>query len=465
MDLCSNRQPNPLSRRDMLRSVACGFGYMAFAGMANAGQPRILLPQDDPFAPKSTHHPATAKRVIFLCMAGGPSHVDTFDYKPELARMQDKTYRRNAKLLPSPWNFRQRGESGLWVSDLFPEVGDMADDMVLLRSMKAAIPAHAQATTHMHTGSFQFVRPSLGAWSFYGLGTMNENLPGFVTINPRNGGAVNYGASFLPATYQGTPMNLGNGRRAQPSEDPIEHINNDRIGKKGQEAQLDLLRKLERERARRERRDPEVESVLKQYELAFRMQAEVPELVDMTKESKKTLEMYGIGEDATDGFGRQCLLARKLAEEGVRFIEVTHGGWDTHRNLRTDLERQCGAIDKPIAALLSDLKTRGMLDDTLVLWGGEFGRTPYAQNGDGRDHNAGGFSMWMAGGGVKGGMSYGSTDETGNKAVENVMDIHDWHATILHLMGMNHERLTFNHAGRDFRLTDIHGNIHKDIIA
>ena len=238
MNLCSNRQPNPVTRRQMLQSLACGFGYLAFSGMANASNSKILLPDDDPFAPKSTHHPASAKRVIFLCMAGGPSHVDTFDYKPELATMDGKTYRRNAKLLPSPWKFRQRGESGLWISDLFPEVGGHADDLALLHGMKAAIPAHAQATMHMHTGSFQFVRPSMGAWSFYGLGTMNENLPGFVTINPRNGRAGNYGASFLPATYQGTPVNLGNGRQRQPAEDPIEHLSNDRLGRNAQEAQL-----------------------------------------------------------------------------------------------------------------------------------------------------------------------------------------------------------------------------------
>ena len=275
---------------------------------------------------------------------------------------------------------------------------------------------------------------------------------------------MNYGSSFLPATYQGTPVNIGGNRRGGQVEDPIQHIDNKRTGERVQLEQLDLLRRLERERTRKGRNDSSLESVLEQYELAFRMQTEVPDLVDLAKEDRKTLEMYGIGDDQTNSFGRQCLLARKLAEEGVRFIEVTHGGWDTHRNLRSDLERQCGGIDKPIAALLTDLKQRNMLQDTLVLWGGEFGRTPYAQNGDGRDHNAGGFTMWMAGGGVKGGLSYGSTDETGNRAVENVMDIHDWHATILHLMGMDHERLTYNHAGRDFRLTDVHGKVHQNVM-
>ena len=235
----------------MLQSAACGFGFLAFAGLAQGANSKVLLPSDDPFAPKSPHFTPKAKRVIFLCMAGGPSHVDTFDYKPELATMDGKNYRRNAKLMASPWKFKQRGKSGLWISDLFPNVGGLADELTLLRSMKAAIPAHAQATKHLHTGSFQFVRPSLGAWSFYGLGTMNENLPGFVTINPRNGGAENYGSSFLPATYQGTPVNLGSSRQGGQSEDPIQHITNDRTGSRAQQEQLDLLRTLERERGRR----------------------------------------------------------------------------------------------------------------------------------------------------------------------------------------------------------------------
>lgn len=464
MDLCSNQQSAPLSRRAALQA-ACGFGFLAFSGLANAAPSRLLLPDDDPFGPKRTHFTPKAKRIIFLCMAGAPSHVDTFDYKPELITKNGTSFGRNAKLMASPWQFRQRGDSGLWISDLFPNLGGLADDLTLLRSMKAAIPAHAAATMHMHTGSFQFVRPSLGAWSFYGLGTMNENLPGFVTINPRNGRPSGYGSSFLPASYQGTPVNIGSGRRAAATEDSIAHIANDRLGDNSQQNQLGFLRRLELERTRREKKDANIESVLEQYELAFRMQAEVPELIDLTKESSKTLEMYGIGDDATDSFGRQCLLARKFAEEGVRFIEINHGGWDTHRNLREELAKQCGAIDRPIAALLTDLKQRKMLDDTLVIWGGEFGRTPYAQNGDGRDHNAGGFTMWMAGGGVKGGFSYGSTDETGHKAVENTMDMHDWHATILHAMGLNHEKLTYNYAGRDFRLTDVHGSVHNSIFA
>ena len=469
-DLCNNRLPVALSRREMLRLAACGFGSVAFASMASraSGLPSLLVGDDDsksPLAPKKPHFAPKAKRIIFLCMAGAPSHVDTFDYKPELAAMDGKSFKGNSKLLASPWKFRQSGKSGLWISELFPNLAKQADDLCLLRGMKAEIPAHAQASIQLHTGSFQFVRPSMGAWALYGLGTENENLPGFVAINPRgdNGGAQLYGSAFLPASYQATPVRLGNGR-ANQSTDPIPHIDNDRYGTKSQREQIDLIQRLNKERLKREKQDRELEGVIESYELAFRMQAEVPDLVDLSDEKKSTLDMYGVGKEPTDAFARQCLLARRLAEKGVRFIEVSHGGWDTHRNLREELAKQCGEIDQPIAALLADLKQRGMLDDTLVLWGGEFGRTPYAQNGDGRDHNAKGFTMWMAGGGVQGGLSYGGTNEVGDTAVDGVMDIHDWHATVLHLTGLDHERLTYRHAGRDFRLTDVKGKANTSIL-
>jgi hypothetical protein len=418
-----------------------------------------------PLAPQKPHFTPRAKRIIFLCMAGAPSHVDTFDYKPELASMDGKTFRGNSKLLASPWKFKQSGKSGLWISDLFPNLQKQADNLCLLRGMKAEIPAHAQASIQLHTGSFQFVRPSMGAWSLYGLGTENESLPGFIAINPRsdNGGAQLYGSGFLPASYQATPVRLGGGRN-NASGDAIPHIDNERFGTKSQREQLDLVQRLNRERLKREKTDRELEGVIESYELAFRMQAEVPDLVDFADEDKKTLEMYGVGKEPTDDFARQCLLARRFAEKGVRFIEVSHGGWDTHRNMREELTKQCGEIDQPIAALLADLKQRGMLDDTLVLWGGEFGRTPYAQNGDGRDHNAKGFTMWMAGGGVQGGLSHGGTNEVGDTAVDGVMDIHDWHATVLHLTGLDHERLTYRHAGRDFRLTDVKGKANTAIL-
>ena len=467
-DLCCNRLPTACSRRDMLRYAACGFGSVAFAAMAARASGFPLIPDDDstsPLAPKKPHFAPRAKRIIFLCMAGAPSHIDTFDYKPELALNDGATFRGNSKLLASPWKFRQSGKSGLWISDLFPNLQKQADELCLLRGMKAEIPAHAQASIQLHTGSFQFVRPSMGAWALYGLGTENENLPGFIAINPRgdNGGAQLYGSGFLPASYQATPVRLANGRN-RGATDAIPHIDNDRMGVKAQREQLDLVQRLNRERLKREKQDAQLEGVIESYELAFRMQAEVPDLVSFDDEDKRTLEMYGVGKQPTDDFARQCLLARRFAEKGVRFIEVSHGGWDTHRNLREEMEKQCGEIDQPIAALLADLRQRGMLDDTLVLWGGEFGRTPYAQNGDGRDHNAKGFTMWMAGGGVKGGMSYGATDETGAEAVEGVMDIHDWHATVLHLGGLDHERLTYRHAGRNFRLTDVKGKVNSAIL-
>jgi len=469
-DLCCNRLPTAISRRDMLRLAACGFGSVAFSAMASRASALSIFDDEAntttrPLAPQKPHFTPRAKRIIFLCMAGAPSHVDTFDYKPELASMDGKTFRGNSKLLASPWKFKQSGKSGLWISDLFPNLQKQADNLCLLRGMKAEIPAHAQASIQLHTGSFQFVRPSMGAWSLYGLGTENENLPGFIAINPRsdNGGAQLYGSGFLPASYQATPVRLGGGRN-NASGDAIPHIDNERFGTKSQREQLDLVQRLNRERLKREKTDRELEGVIESYELAFRMQAEVPDLVDFADEDKKTLEMYGVGKEPTDDFARQCLLARRFAEKGVRFIEVSHGGWDTHRNMREELTKQCGEIDQPIAALLGDLKQRGMLDDTLVLWGGEFGRTPYAQNGDGRDHNAKGFTMWMAGGGVQGGLSHGGTNEVGDTAVDGVMDIHDWHATVLHLTGLDHERLTYRHAGRDFRLTDVKGKANTAIL-
>ncbi|MBL8859820.1 MAG: DUF1501 domain-containing protein [Planctomycetes bacterium] len=458
------------SRRDTLKLLSCGFGMLALRGLCAADAQDLV---SDPLAPKKPHLLARAKRVIFLCMNGAPSHVDTFDYKPALAEHDGQTlsgYRQGAKLMASPWKFSQKGKSGLWMSELFPELAKHADELCLLRGMHTAVPAHAQATIQQHTGSFQFVRPSLGAWTMYGLGTTNRNLPGFVTLNPPsgNGGAQNYGSGFLPAPYQGMRVALARGgaaNRRGAAPESVANIKNTRLTTEEQRAQLDLLQKLNKEHARRDSGDAQVEGVIESYELAFRMQAELPGLLDLSKEKKATLDAYGIGGGETDAFGRQCLTARHLAAAGVRFIEVGMGGWDHHRNLREELPQRCQAIDKPIAALLADLKQSGMLDETLVIWGGEFGRTPYAQNGDGRDHNNRGFTTWMAGGGVKGGFSYGATDENGIEAVEGRMSINDWHATILHLVGLDHERLTYNYAGRDFRLTDVSGTVATDILS
>ncbi|MBM3975893.1 MAG: DUF1501 domain-containing protein [Planctomycetes bacterium] len=464
------QEPRPFlpSRRDALRATTLGFGWLALSGLL-AQRARAAAPFQapvDPLAPKAPHHAARAKRVIFLAMGGAPSHVDTFDYKPELAKHDGQAlsgrYRQGAKLMASPWEFRQHGQSGLWISALFPKLAAHADKLCLLRGMQTDVPAHAQAVLKQHTGSFQFVRPSLGAWTLYGLGASNRNLPGFVTIAPPAGSAQNYGSAFLPATYQGMP--IANPRGARGGE-PVANVRNARYDRDAQRAQLDLLQKLNREALERERNNDELEGVIESYELAFRMQAELPALVDVTKEPQAVRDAYGIGGEDTDAFGRQCLIARHLVEQGVRFVEVHQGGWDHHRNLRNDLAEACRKVDQPIAALLADLAQRGLLDETLVIWGGEFGRTPYAQNGDGRDHNHKGFTTWFAGGGVKGGFSHGATDENGIEAVEGKLSMHDWHATILHLIGLDHERLTFNHAGRDFRLTDVHGRVATAILA
>lgn len=471
MSLCNNRFTS-WTRRDALQALSCGFGLLAFAGIANQAQARALRRDEDegnPLSPKSTHLEPRAKRIILLCMSGGPSHVDTFDHKPRLATDAGKTLggtRAGAQLLPSPFKFNRAGKSGLMISEIMPRIAEHADSLCLLRGMNTAVPAHAQASVLMHTGSFQFVRPSLGAWTLYGLGTENQNLPGFITLNPPagNGGAQNYGAGFLPAVYQGTRVGLERSARRNGGDGGMPNLRNPKLTADAQREQLDLVQKLNRTRLMRDRSEDQIEGVIESYELAFRMQAEMPDLMDLAGEKPKTLEMYGIGK-GNDSFARQCLMARRFAEKGVRFIEVNHGGWDTHRNLKADLERQAAEIDQPIAALLADLKQRKMLDDTLVVWGGEFGRTPYAQGNDGRDHNHKGFTMWVAGGGTKGGFSYGATDEHGIEAVDGKMDIHDWHATLLHLMGMDHERLTYRWAGRDFRLTDVKGNVHRGILA
>jgi hypothetical protein len=460
----------PLSRRELLKSAGVGFGYLAFASLSTWAAER-----ENPLVPRRTHFPARARHVIFLCMEGAPSHVDTFDYKPKLTEDNGKSMRGargfGGKLLASPWKFNQHGRGGLWISELFPELARQADQLCLLRGMHTDVPAHSQAFLQMHTGIFQFKRPSMGAWTFYGLGTDNENLPGFVTINPpfQNGGPANYGSAFLPAIYQGTPIRTsfgGPGGPGRPGAGPgVSNIKNPNQTVDDQRAQLDFIQSLNRETLEREPHNSEVEGAIEAFELAFRMQKDMPRVMDLANESAATKALYGIGEQATEPFGRQCLLARRLVEAGVRFVEVTSGQWDHHQNLKTALANKAQSVDKPIAGLLKDLKARGLIEDTLVLWGGEFGRTPYAQGTDGRDHNARGFTTWMAGGGVKGGLSYGATDDYGAEAVAGKVHVHDWHATILHLLGLDHERLTFRYAGRDMRLTDVKGTVVKDIIA
>ncbi len=455
-------QITPLvTRRDVLSSLACGFGWLAFSGLAAS---KAAAAEVNPLAPKAPHFAPRAKRVIFLCMRGGPSHVDTFDYKPKLTADTDKPGKRpGTKLLGSHWKFQPRGRSGLHISDLFPQIATMADELCLVRSMQTNLPAHPQAFVNLHTGSSQFVRPSLGAWTLYGLGTTNENLPGFVTITPAQGfgGAQNYGSAFLPAIYQATKIGSDNRSVANAQVRNIEGT----LGPAAQRAEIELIQALNREALRRDKYNPDVEGVIESYELAFKMQSQMPAVMDLTKENDATKKLYGIGSGATDDMGRKCLLARKFIESGVRFVEICHGNWDHHFNLTSALENNARAVDQPIAGLLTDLKQRGMLKDTLVVWSGEFGRTPHAQGGDGRDHNNKAFTLWMAGGGVKGGLSYGSTDDYGYEAVENKVQIHDLHATILALLGLDHEKLTFRYAGRDFRLTDTEGNVVKAIMA
>lgn len=460
----------PITRRSALRTLSCGFGWLAFAGLAQ----RMAFAETGKPGPR-THFAPRAKRVIFLSMRGGPSHVDTFDYKPRLIADSGKAgLRPGTKLLGPKWAFKQHGQSGLWISDLFPNVAKHADDLCLVRSMQTDFPAHPQAFLQMHTGSAQFVRPSLGAWTVYGLGTENENLPGFVTLSPPSdlGGAQNYGSAFLPAANQAT--RIGSGRRPIA----LSGVRNLKAAMPAdaQRRAIDLVQGMNREALGREGVSPDIEGVIESYELAFRMQMQMPGIMDLAGESAATLALYGIDSGSrgsgragvngsTDDFGRKCLLARRMCEAGVRFVEVAGGDWDQHFNLAAGHEANAAAVDKPIAGLLTDLKQRGLLKDTLVVCTGEFGRTPHAQGGDGRDHNNKAFTLWMAGGGVKGGFSHGSTDEHGYEAIDGKVHVHDLHATMLHLLGLDHERLTYRYAGRDFRLTDVHGEVVKQVIA
>jgi hypothetical protein len=460
------REP-PVSRRNALKSISSGFGYLAFAGIA--AKAAAADQRSGALSPKQPHFAPKAKRVIFLCMNGAPSHVDLLDPKPALSKANGQTSPRGltgfAKLMGSPWRFSARGKSGTEFSELLPNIGSHADELCVIRSMQTDLPAHGPASIQLHTGSTQFIRPSIGAWSLYGLGSEAENLPGFINLSApiANGGAQKYGSAFLPAVFQGTPIgNLGPFGKVI-GELKIENARNSRLSADQQRLQIDFIQSLNQQRLRADAVNPHIEGMIESLELGFRMQGEIPRLLDLTEEKPALLERYGVGIEPTDYMGRQCLLARRFAEAGVRFIEVNHGDWDDHRGIFQELPKHCSEIDKPVSALLTDLQERGLLQETLVIWGGEFGRTPHAQ-GNGRDHNAKGFSLWMAGGGIKGGITHGATDELGYEAVENPVHIHDWHATILHLLGLDHEKLTYRHAGRDFRLTDVKGRVIHDII-
>jgi hypothetical protein len=456
-----------LSRRQMLRAMGNGFGGLALTTLLAKQASAAPV---NPLAAKPPHFRPRAKRVIFLFMPGGPSQVDTFDPKPRLTKDHGKPSPKlylgqTRNLLASPWKFQKYGKSGLDVSELFPRVGSCADDLCVIRSMVADDVNHPGGSLQMNTGERVSSRPSMGAWVTYGLGTENQNLPGFIAIGPMPiiEGARQYGASFLPAAFQGTFISdLAN---------PIDDLKNAQLKPRQQRNELDILGRLNAMHRQQRAEDDRLSARIESFELAYRMQMKAPDAFDMESESKATKRLYGVGEKTTDVFARQCLLARRLVERGVRFVQLYHTTdntfqtWDQHRDLKAGHTQNAAATDQPIAALLQDLKSRGLLADTLVIWGGEFGRTPTAEKTDGRDHHPYGFTMWLAGGGVKGGLAYGATDEFGWDAVENRVHVHDLHATILHLLGLDHEELTYQHAGRDYRLTDVYGKVVREIIS
>jgi hypothetical protein len=457
------------SRRDLLRRTGAGFGCLALAAILADEAKARESGSRNPLAPREPHFPARAKRVIFLFMPGGPSQVDTFDPKPTLTRDNGKPspklylgQKRN--LLASPWKFSPRGKSGLEVSELFPNIGACVDKLCVIRSMTADDVNHPGGCLQMNTGERVATRPSIGAWVTYGLGTENQNLPGFIAIGPGPliEGARQYGPGFLPAAYQGTFVS--------DLDKPIRNLKNDRVGLDRQRQELDMLKRLNNLHSDARAEDNRLNARIESFELAFRMQSQAPDAFDLSRETDTVKARYGIDRKETETFGRQCLLARRLVERGVRFVQLYHttGGfqpWDQHSDLKGGHSRNALATDRPIAGLLEDLEARGLLANTLVIWGGEFGRTPAAEGSNGRDHHPYGFSMWLAGGGVRGGMAYGATDEFGWDAVENPVHVHDLHATILYLLGLDHERLTYRHTGRDYRLTDVYGNLVKKIVA
>lgn len=478
---CNNYMKNPMNRRQMLTRCASGFGAVALAGLLadkSYGAPLSQAVNNNPLAPRPGHHTAKAKSVIFLYMDGGPSQVDTFDYKPDLKKHQGKQpkevlgrveptqFDNNGTIMPSPWAFKQYGESGAWVSDLFPHVATCVDDIAFVKSMTSKFAEHTSANYFLHTGHGIQGRPSMGAWLGYGLGSESDSLPGFAVLNGGlipPGGLDNFNSGFLPASYQGSVLT--------PGDTPLANIK-PREKTEAQRAKLDLVGALDQAMIDAVGGDDALESAVSNYETAFRMQRAVPDLADISSESEAIKQLYGLDHKnkQTATFARQCLLARRMVERGVRFIELTCpkvGGdrWDQHGNLKSGHENNALAVDQPIAALLKDLKRTGLLDETLVVWGGEFGRTPFAQGKNGRDHNPTAFTMWMAGGGVKGGTVAGQTDNFGYKVVDDRYEIHDLHATMLHLMGIDHTRLTYRFSGRDIRLTDVHGRLMKPILA
>jgi len=465
----SNLSPS-ISRRRLLQSSATGFGMLALADLLARESPVAAEEKSantNPLAVRAPHHAPRAKRCIFLYMPGGPSQLDMFDPKPRLTLDDGKPLpfekpklerTRTGNLFASPWKFARHGQSGIEVSELLPHLAGQVDNLCVIRSMVADNINHTGAALQINTGEQAFSRPSMGAWLTYGLGTENQNLPGFVVISPQIPfqGAPLWSNSFLPGAYQGTLV--------QDLQNPISNLSSKQSPLDLQRTKLDALAQLNRHHQASRPGVEQLEARIESFELAYRMQSEAPEAFDLARESAATRTAYGIDAPGTDQFGKQCLMARRLVERGVRFVQVNYGSWDHHGGIRTGLPTECAAIDRPCAALLDDLKSRGLLDDTLVVWGGEFGRTPTAEGGDGREHHPFGFTMWMAGGGIKGGLIHGATDEFGWHAIQDKVHVHDLHATILHLMGLDHERLTYRYGGRDYRLTDVHGRVVKEIL-
>jgi hypothetical protein len=461
-----------LSRRELLHGAACGFGGLALHELLQRPLAKRNPGGGDSVLPKAPHFAPRAKRVVFLFMHGGPSQVDTFDHKPLLQRDHGKplpfkkprvTFAETGNLLGSPFRFARHGDSGQWVSELFPHTARCVDQLCFVKSLHGSNDAHGGALLKLHTGSDTFVRPSIGSWVLYGLGTENQDLPGFVSICPTlgHGGVNNWSSAFLPAVTQGTPL----GNASVPAKDAgVRHLRGE-LPRDRQRDQLDLLQQLNQEHLQG-RGDDALQARVQSFELAFRMQMAAPDVLDVDRENESTKRLYGLGSARTENFGRQCLMARRLLEAGVRFVQCTHSyKWDQHSNLEADHRKNAGEVDQPIAGLLTDLQQRGLLEDTLVWWGGEFGRTPTREGGNGRDHNPHAFTHFLAGGGVKHGFSYGITDDYGYYTVAEKVHVHDLHATILHLLGLDHERLTFRHAGRDFRLTDVEGHVVAPILA
>ncbi len=471
---CHQFTPN-LSRRHWLQTTGCGFGALAFHAFAQ----QIASAANTPHSLSKPHHNAKAKRVIFLFMHGGVSQVDSFDPKPMLTRfhgmplpikgldnldvaLKDKAG--DGIVMDTTWQFRQHGQSGAWISDLWPHLAKHADDLCFIKSMHTRGTSHGQAVAMIHTGSDNLLRPSVGSWISYGLGLENENLPAFVSVTPPagHGGARNYGSAFLPAHHQATTLGHSGSKTAEAT---IDHLHNPKIQPDDQRLQLDMLNQINRRHLARTL-DSQIDGVIRSYEMAFRMQGIAPHLIDISNESESTRELYGMDRQETSDFGHRCLLARRFCEAGVRYVQVsTPYVWDQHGGLVRGHTKNALAVDKPISGLLTDLKQRGLLEDTLIVWGTEFGRTPVAQGKDGRDHNPAGFTVWLSGAGVKSGYSHGATDEFGYYAQEDKVHMHDLHATILHLLGLDHEKLTYRYAGRDFRLTDVYGEVVKEILA